>query len=143
MVLRRDRLGLSEIISALLLTVIVMGAMSVLYLLMSTYYSEHKSLLYLTYALSIEKVKERLTIAYTLYNSTGLYICIYNYGYVSAKIVSVYINESLISLSSKSLLRVPIGKLVVLHLNVTLDPGIYLIKIISDRGNEYETFIKI
>ncbi len=137
------RYSISEIISALLLTIIVLSAIGILCIFMSNYFTERKSVLYLIYSSNAEKLKERIAIVYVHYNDTGLYLCIYNYGYVNAEIGSLYINNTLINKELITPLSLPVNKLTIVYVNVQLSEGVYYIKIISSRGNTYATFIKI
>ena len=135
--------GLSEIVSALLLTIIVLSVFSILYVFMNNYFSERKSILHLIYSSNVEKLLERITIAYTFYNDSGLFLCIYNYGYVNAEISLLFINDTLVDKDSIAPLKLPVNELTIVHVNVTLDQGVYYVKIVSERGNTYATFIKI
>jgi len=137
------RHGLSEIVSALLLMVIALSVFSILYVFINSYFTERKSLLYLIYNVNLEKLWERVTIVYTLYNSSGLYICIYNYGYVDAEISLLLINGTLIDNNLIYPRKLPVNRLTIVHVNKVLSKGIYYIEIISGRGNRYETFIKV
>lgn len=135
--------GLSEIVSALLLMVIALSVFSILYAFISSYFTERKSLLYLIYSVNLEKLWERVTIVYTLYNSSGLYICIYNYGYIDAEISLLFINGTLIDNNLVYPRKLPVNRLTIVHVDKVLSKGTYYIKIVSSRGNHYETFIKV
>jgi len=139
----QGKLGLSEIISALLLTMIALSIFSILYIFLSNYFTERKSILHSIYSSNIERLLERVTIAYAFYNDSGLYLCIYNYGYVDAKIVLLFINDTLVDNSLITPLELPVDELTIVHVDVSLNQGVYYIKIVSERGNSYETFVKV
>lgn len=135
--MRRSRRGISEIVAALLMVLIVVSIGAALFSYSSMYFSSATIAANTNVVLEQLAMSEHFTILDVWFNSSpGITsIAVYNYGEVEVEVAAVFVNGTLYTASTV----VGVGEVKWVNISMAgLSGEVYRIKVVSSRGNSYE-----
>jgi len=145
--LKAKRTGVSPVLSAMLMVLIVMSLASIVLLWSMGAINESRDVYEVVFKQKVEKVKERILIEnvkFKLDTPQEIRIYVRNIGKISATIDHVYIDNQLIALNTPLKLEMGKGNYIVINeekLPFTLEEGeTYLITIATPRGKAFSSY---
>ena len=130
MKLFRDKRGVSPVVSAVIMILVVMIGMSALFVFFVTYARDFQMG-------SGSAVLESMTVEDVWFkNSTSVELWVYNFGKVNVTITDVYVDSNSVA---KPDLTVAVGEHEKIDVTSSFDPGVsYRFKIVTARGTYFE-----
>ena len=136
----RRRKGISEAISAVLLIGISAALGSMLFVYFTNALFLQQSSFQEQVEIGIKRALTGVRVTWHIYNSSGLYLYVFNYGETDVTLSSVYIDMNRYVPSHR---EIPSGSVRLIYVDVTLSPGTHDLRIVTEDGAYYETELRI
>ena len=141
--MKNKRRGISTVVGLIFMVIIALSLFSSIYVVMNSYQDLFETS-DTRYRFLVDKRSEDLTIVDAeLDLDNTLLLEIKNTGSITLRIITIWVNDSYTDLVNKNVVLTP-GDTVTVDTNYTIQVGEnYIIKIVTERGNIFTTFIPV